>query len=158
MTSCIRPGCAGRIMATGYCDTCGHRHHEPRTEPPPPPPDPATEEPPGPGPPHAVAGVGELDQHGLVRLPDVPAPESGLVEDIRPPTGGRRCGANGCTMTIGIGYGGPPPRPTRRCPPRGTPHSFLPPLPQGDLGDGHHRVLGRLPPRRPGRGYPPGGP
>ncbi|MFF7970899.1 tetratricopeptide repeat protein [Streptomyces sp. NPDC007905] len=145
MTSCVRPGCAGHIMATGYCDTCGHRHHEPRTEPSPPPPDPATEEPPGPGPTHAVAGVGELDQHGLVRLPDVPAPESGLVEDPRPPTGGRRCGANGCTMTIGIGYGGQAARTTGRCPRCGTPYSFLPQLAEGDVVDGHYRVLGCLP-------------
>ncbi|MFE2099565.1 tetratricopeptide repeat protein [Streptomyces sp. NPDC059468] len=154
MTSCIRPGCAGHIMGTGYCDTCGHRHLEPRAEPraesrtesrsesPPPPPGPG--EPPGPQPTHAVAGVGELDQHGLVLLPDVPAPEGGLVEDPRPPTGGRRCGANGCTMIVGIGYGGQPAPAKGRCPRCGTPYSFLPLLDKGDLVAGHYRILGCL--------------
>ncbi|MFF7749514.1 tetratricopeptide repeat protein [Streptomyces sp. NPDC007971] len=148
MTSCIRPGCAGRIMGTGYCDTCGHRHQEPRTEQPAapsgPPPGPGREEPAGPQPTHAVAGVGELDQHALVRLPDVPVPEGGLVEDPRPPTGGRRCGALGCTMTIGIGYGGQSARATGRCPRCGTPYSFLPQLNKGDVVAGHYRVLGCL--------------
>ncbi|GHI02578.1 serine/threonine protein kinase [Streptomyces cellostaticus] len=144
MTSCIRPGCAGHIMGTGYCDTCGHRHQEPRTEPPPSQPGPGSEEPPGPQPTHAVAGVGELDQHGLVRLPDVPVPEGGLVEDPRPPTGGRPCGAGGCTMTIGIGYGGQSARATGRCPRCGTPYSFLPLLNKGDVVAGHYRVLGCL--------------
>ncbi|MFD0395204.1 serine/threonine protein kinase [Streptomyces nogalater] len=153
MTSCVRPGCAGRIMATGYCDTCGHRHAEPRTEPHPGPrtgphPGPraeprlgslagprgrspgatAAEEPPGPAAVHAVAGLGELDQHGLVVLPEVPAPDDVLLTDPRPPTGGRRCGAGGCTMTIGVGYGGQPARATGRCPRCGTPYSLLPQL------------------------------
>ncbi|MFE1879391.1 serine/threonine protein kinase [Streptomyces diastatochromogenes] len=160
MTSCLRPGCAGHIMGTGFCDTCGHRHleprteprserqSEPRTEPAPPPTGPGAEESPGPQPTHAVAGVGELDQHGLVRLPDVPDPEGGLVEDPRTPTGGRRCGANGCTMTIGIGiglrYGGQPARATGRCPRCGTPYSFLPQPDKGDLVAGHYRSLGCL--------------
>ncbi|MGQ4416636.1 serine/threonine protein kinase [Streptomyces sp. SAS_269] len=154
MTSCLRPGCAGHIMATGYCDTCGHRHQEPRAEPrsgqsldpPPPRPDagPGPEEPPGPGPVHAVAGVGELDQHGLVLLPEVPVPEGAPVEDPRPPTGGRRCGANGCTMTIGVGYGGQPARATGRCPRCGTRYSFLPQLEKGDVVAGHYRILGCL--------------
>ncbi|MFF7235106.1 tetratricopeptide repeat protein [Streptomyces collinus] len=95
---------------------------------------------------HAVAGVGELDQHGLVRLPDVPAPGGGLlVEAPRPLTGGRRCGANGCTMTVGVGYGGQPARATGRCPRCGTRYSFLPQLAVGDVVDGHYRVLGCLP-------------
>ncbi|AGS72609.1 serine/threonine-protein kinase [Streptomyces collinus] len=106
----------------------------------------ATAERPVPVPVHAVAGVGELDQHGLVRLPDVPAPGDGLlVEDPRPLTGGRRCGANGCTMTVGVGYGGQPARATGRCPRCGTRYSFLPQLVVGDVVDGHYRVLGCLP-------------
>ncbi|MFF5436220.1 tetratricopeptide repeat protein [Streptomyces achromogenes] len=173
MTSCVRPGCAGRIMATGYCDTCGHRHAEPRTEPrtglhsgtrtgPPPgtrtgphsgirtgPPgrptgEAAAEEPPGPAAVHAVAGLGELDQHGLVVLPEVPAPDDVLLTDPRPPTGGRRCGAGGCTMTIGVGYGGQPARPTGRCPRCGTPYSLLPQLTPGDIVADHYKVLGCL--------------
>ncbi|KOG69026.1 serine/threonine protein kinase [Streptomyces antibioticus] len=146
MTSCIRPGCAGRIMATGYCDTCGHRHAEPRTAPPARPPAGSAEgpEPPGPAAVHAVAGIGELDQHGLVVLPDVPVPDDVLVEDPRPPAGGRRCGANGCTMTIGIGYGGQPARDTGRCPRCGTPYSFRPQLTRGDVVADHYEVLGCL--------------
>ncbi|MFC9926082.1 tetratricopeptide repeat protein [Streptomyces sp. NPDC127190] len=149
MTSCVRPGCAGRIMGTGFCDTCGHRHIEPRSEPTVPPraaapPAASAEEPAGPPAVHAVAGVGDLDQHGLVVLPEVPAPDDVLVTDPRPPTGGRRCGANGCTMTIGVGYGGQPARPTGRCPRCGTPYSFLPQLHPGDIVAGHYRVLGCL--------------
>ncbi|KUN89798.1 serine/threonine protein kinase [Streptomyces bungoensis] len=144
MTSCIRPGCAGRIMGTGYCDTCGHRHLETPSAPPPVPPGPGTGEPAAPQPVHAVAGVGELDPHGLVVLPDVPAPEGGLIEDFRPPPGGRRCGANGCAMTVGVGYGGQAPRATGRCPRCGTPYSFLPQLDKGNVVDRHYRILGCL--------------
>ncbi|MGW1594005.1 tetratricopeptide repeat protein [Streptomyces sp. NPDC002343] len=153
MTSCVRPGCAGRIMATGYCDTCGHRHAEPRTEPHPGPaagpPGPtrlatAADEPPVPAAVHAVAGLGELDQHGLVVLPDVPAPGDVLVADPRPPSGGRRCGAGGCTMTIGVGYGDQPARPTGHCPRCGTAYSLLPQLHPGDIVDDHYKVLGCL--------------
>lgn len=156
MTSCIRPGCAGRIMGTGYCDTCGHRHVEPQAATGVRPYAPSRAEPPGPvavahaeesaGPPvvHAVAGVGELDQHGLAVLPEVPVPDDVLVADPRPPTGGRRCGAGGCTMTVGVGYGGQPARPAGRCPRCGTPYSFLPQLHKGDVVAGHYRVLGCL--------------
>ncbi|MFR9788226.1 tetratricopeptide repeat protein [Streptomyces sp. MB22_4] len=147
MTSCVRPGCAGRIMGTGYCDTCGHRHIEPRSEPrtaPAAPPPAVVEESPGPPTVHAVAGVGELDQHALVVLPEVPEPDDVLIEDPRPPTEGRRCGAGGCTMVIGVGYGGQPARATGRCPRCGTPYSFLPQLARGDLVAGHYRVLGCL--------------
>ncbi|GLX47603.1 protein kinase [Streptomyces hygroscopicus subsp. hygroscopicus] len=147
MTSCVRPGCAGRIMGTGYCDTCGHRHIEPRSEPrtaPAAPPSAVVEESPGPPTVHAVAGVGELDQHALVVLPEVPEPDDVLIEDPRPPTEGRRCGAGGCTMVVGVGYGGQPARATGRCPRCGTPYSFLPQLARGDLVAGHYRVLGCL--------------
>ncbi|MFF3916104.1 tetratricopeptide repeat protein [Streptomyces sp. NPDC001852] len=158
MTSCIRPGCAGHIMRTGYCDTCGRRHAEPHTAPRPEPPSPVAprtaprtplpggpaEESPGPPAVHAVAGVGDLDQHGLVVLPEVPAPDDVLVTDPHPPTGGRRCGAGGCTMTIGIGYGGRPAPATGHCPRCGTPYSLLPQLNKGDVVAGHYRVLGLL--------------
>ncbi|MFF1405355.1 tetratricopeptide repeat protein [Streptomyces sp. NPDC058294] len=144
MTSCLRPGCAGRIMVTGYCGTCGHRHAEPRTAPQEPPPVTTTEDTAGPAAVHAVAGIGGLDQHGLVVLPEVPVPDDVLVKDPRPPTGGRRCGADGCTMIIGVGYGGQPARDTGRCPRCGTPYSFLPQLAPGDVVAGHYRVLGCL--------------
>ncbi|WP_225830663.1 serine/threonine-protein kinase [Streptomyces sp. NK08204] len=145
MTSCVRPGCAGHIMGTGYCDTCGRRQPDPRTGPPPPP-DTAAEDSSGPPPVHVVAGVGELDQHGLVVLPDVPAPvpEDVLIEDPRPPKEGRRCGADGCDMIVGVGYGGQPARLTGRCHRCGTPYSFLPQLRPGDVVAGHYRVLGCL--------------
>ncbi|MEU6280139.1 tetratricopeptide repeat protein [Streptomyces sp. NPDC047028] len=148
MTTCHRPGCAGHIMATGYCDTCGHAHSDERTEPqgsgaqshPL-----REENTPGPPPTHAVAGTGELDQHGLVDLPDVPDTGFGaLVEDPRPPAGGARCGAAGCTMTIGVGYGGRPAPATGHCPRCGTPFSFLPQLHKGDLVAGHYKILGCL--------------
>ncbi|MFI2206856.1 tetratricopeptide repeat protein [Streptomyces sp. NPDC020192] len=144
-------------MGTGYCDTCGHRHVEARVAPSvrvPRTPARAEVSAPvapaggeeGSGPPavHVVAGVGELDQHGLVVLPEVPVPDDVLVADPRPPTGGRRCGANGCTMTVGIGYGGQLARATGRCPRCGTPYSFLPQLDKDDVVAGHYRVLGCL--------------
>ncbi|MGV9357755.1 tetratricopeptide repeat protein [Streptomyces misionensis] len=152
MTSCVRPGCAGRIMDTGYCDTCGHRHVEPHSAPPragartgqavtaPV----VTEESPGPATVHAVAGVGELDQHGLVVLPEVPEPDDVLVADPSPPTGGRRCDGGDCSMIVGVGYGGQPARATGRCPRCGTPYSFLPQLTRGELVADHYRVLGCL--------------
>ncbi|MGW0878108.1 tetratricopeptide repeat protein [Streptomyces sp. NPDC002671] len=145
MTSCVRPGCAGHIMGTGYCDTCGRRQPDPHTESPPPPAT-ATEESPGPPPVHVVAGVGELDQHGLVVLPDVPvpAPVDVVVEDPQPPENGRRCGADGCDETVGKGYGGQPDRATGRCRRCGTPYSFLPQLKQGVVVEDHYRVLGCL--------------
>ncbi|KOV69416.1 serine/threonine protein kinase [Streptomyces sp. MMG1121] len=138
-------------MGTGYCDTCGHRHSEPSAEPLARargelsgPSGGGAEESPGPPAVQVVAGVGELDQHGLVVLPDVPVPDDVLVADPRPPTGGRRCGANGCTMTVGIGYGGQPARATGRCPRCGTSYSFLPQLDRGDVVADHYRVLGCL--------------
>ncbi|MFG3015271.1 tetratricopeptide repeat protein [Streptomyces cinerochromogenes] len=144
MTSCVRPGCAGRIMGTGYCDTCGHRHAEPRTAPPDRPPVGTAEEPAGPAAVHVVAGIGGLDQHGLVVLPGIPEPGKVLVENPRPPTGGRRCGADGCTMIIGVGYGGQPGRPTGRCPRCGTRYDLRPQLTEGDVVAGHYKVLGCL--------------
>ncbi|MFG3207033.1 tetratricopeptide repeat protein [Streptomyces sp. NPDC048192] len=154
MISCARPGCAGHIMATGYCDTCGRRHIEPspqeRPAAAPPaaprtaPPDTPAEESPGPPAVHAVAGVGDLDQHGLVVLPEVPVPDDVVMTDFRPPTGGRRCRGEGCTMTVGVGYGGQPARDTGRCPRCGTPYSFVPQLKKDDVVAGHYRVLGCL--------------
>ncbi|MFJ3303723.1 tetratricopeptide repeat protein [Streptomyces sp. NPDC086549] len=150
MTSCTHAGCAGRLMATGYCGACGRRPALTADIPPQPSPadlgDPARTgpEPPGPAPVHAVAGVGDLDQHGLVVLPDVPVPAHPVVEDPRPPTGGRRCGADGCTMTIGVGYGGQPAPSSGRCPRCGTPYSFLPQLQPDQVVAGHYRILGCL--------------
>ncbi|MBV2355717.1 protein kinase [Streptomyces sp. J2-1] len=130
-------------MRTGYCDTCGHRHRE-ADGPPASRAESGPEHAPAPQAVHAVAGVGELDQHGLVLLPEVPLPEGDLLTDPAPPTGGRRCGANGCTMIVGVGYGGQPARATGRCPRCGTPYSFLPQLDAGDVVAGHYRVLGCL--------------
>ncbi|MGW7408504.1 tetratricopeptide repeat protein [Streptomyces sp. NPDC054833] len=150
MTSCTHAGCAGRLMLTGFCDTCGRKPGLIGELPPQPVPGDAGEpgqsgpEPPGHAPVHAVAGVGDLDQHGLVVLPDVPVPAHPVVEEPRPPTGGRRCGADGCTMMIGVGYGGQPARSSGRCPRCGTPYSFLPQLHPGQIVAGHYRILGCL--------------
>lgn len=153
MTSCNRPGCKGSVLTTGYCDTCGRRDAGPPLE--------GEQgalpdtsrtsagnrhESQAPLPVHAVAGTGGLDQHGLVVLPEVPAPDLDELLDAepQPPTGGRRCGFNGCTMTVGVGYGGQQPRPTGRCPRCGTPYSFLPELGPDDEVD-HYRILGCIP-------------
>ncbi|MGW7408505.1 hypothetical protein ACWGI9_33285 [Streptomyces sp. NPDC054833] len=57
MTSCTHAGCAGRLMVTGFCDTCGRKPGQ------------SGPEPPGHAPVHAVAGVGDLDRRGLVPAP-----------------------------------------------------------------------------------------
>ncbi|MFF4543927.1 hypothetical protein [Streptomyces sp. NPDC001435] len=75
MTSCTHAGCAGRLMVTGFCDTCGRKPGLIGELPPQPVPSDAGEpgqsgpEPPGQAPVHAVAGVGDLDRRGLVRAP-----------------------------------------------------------------------------------------
>ncbi|MFE9452359.1 tetratricopeptide repeat protein [Streptomyces sp. NPDC006739] len=145
MTSCVRPGCAGHILGTGYCDTCGRKHEEPRARPPGPDPAAGPAEAPGPTPYHAVAGLGDLDQHGLVVLPEIPAPAPDeQLEEPGPPTGGRPCGADGCTMMIGVGYGGQPAPVSGHCPRCGTRYSFLPQLREGDVVADHYRVRGCL--------------
>ncbi|MEU1627581.1 tetratricopeptide repeat protein [Streptomyces sp. NPDC020096] len=142
MTLCDHPGCAGRLMATGFCDTC--RRRPPRSAEPArrPAPDGRAAE-------SASRPTGDygtvLDRDGLLELPTVspPAPADLIIRDPRPPTHGRRCGADNCTELIGIGYGGQPARSRGFCPKCGTPYSFVPELRPGDRVD-HYQVIGCL--------------
>ncbi|MFJ3163523.1 serine/threonine-protein kinase [Streptomyces kanasensis] len=167
---CPRAGCSGAVMVTGFCDTC---HRRPPAAPAPTAPDPtlpdrsapgrsgtrpdsagrgpdASGPRPGTGPGPAPYGPGgsaaALDRDGLVLLPHIPAPDPGTAAGTtaRPPTGGRRCGFQNCTGTIGIGYDGEPAPDHGFCPECGRPYSFEPRLRPGDEVGGHYRVLGYL--------------
>ncbi|GGP87774.1 serine/threonine-protein kinase [Streptomyces roseolilacinus] len=148
-TPCTRAGCTGTLMVTGFCDTC---HRLPPalaapapTVPEPPPFAPTAPEPAAPRP-AAPAGPAPLDRDGLVLLPHITAPDPGVAAGTtaRPPTGGRRCGFENCTGTIGIGYDGGPAPDHGFCPECGRPYSFEPRLRPGDTVGGHYRVLGYL--------------
>ncbi|MGA4837747.1 tetratricopeptide repeat protein [Streptomyces sp. G45] len=158
--ACVRADCrGGRIMVTGFCDTCFRRAAAP---------DPPTPDPPRPDPPHSTApeagtppgtdgaaesvrrrsapAAGELDRDGLLVLPHLPSPEPAEAADTtaRPPTGGRRCGADNCPGTIGVSYDGGPAPDHGFCPECGREYSFRPKLRPGDQVAGHYRVLGYL--------------
>ncbi|MCP9957310.1 tetratricopeptide repeat protein [Streptomyces sudanensis] len=152
-TPCIRPGCTGTVMATGFCDTC-HRL-------PPAGPAASASGASGSGSGSGASGSGgsgsaerrptpagpaPLDRDGLVLLPHIDAPDPGVAAatTARPPTGGRRCGFGNCTGTIGVGYDGGPAPDRGFCPQCGRPYSFEPRLRPGDTVGGHYRVLGYL--------------
>ncbi|HZF88750.1 serine/threonine-protein kinase [Streptomyces sp.] len=154
---CVRPDCQdGHIMVTGFCDTCFRKALAPPARPVPDPgntgPGPGSD--PGPGersePPRRPATPGpgdlELDLDGLLVLPHLPSPEPSEAADTtaRPPTGGRRCGADNCAGTIGVSYDGGPAPDHGFCPECGTEYSFRPKLRPGDRVGGHYEVLGYL--------------
>ncbi len=147
--ACVRADCrGGRIMVTGYCDTCFRRPLDPGP--------PSTEPPPAPGGSAAPAepssqtlaapSPGELDRDGLLVLPALPSPDPSEAADTvaRPPTGGRRCGVDNCAGTIGVSYDGGPAPDHGFCPECGTEYSFRPKLRPGDRVGGHYKVLGYL--------------
>ncbi|MFI8951749.1 tetratricopeptide repeat protein [Streptomyces sp. NPDC053750] len=147
-TACVRPGCrGGRIMVTGFCDTCQRRPLAPEPPSPPPAPDPVDPAAPEPHPPRPTAApVGELDRDGLLVLPDLPSPDPAKAADTaaRPPTGGRRCGVDDCAGTIGVAYDDGPAPDHGFCPACGAEYSFRPKLRPGDRVGGHYKVLGYL--------------
>ncbi|MFJ6916798.1 tetratricopeptide repeat protein [Streptomyces sp. NPDC101133] len=147
--ACVRADCrGGRIMVTGYCDTCFRRPLDPEP--------PSTEQAPAPDGPvapaepasqgHAAPSPGELDRDGLLVLPALPSPDPSEAADTvaRPPTGGRRCGVDNCAGTIGVSYDGGPAPDHGFCPECGTEYSFRPKLRPGDRVGGHYKVLGYL--------------
>ncbi|MEU3446263.1 tetratricopeptide repeat protein [Streptomyces thermolilacinus] len=150
---CGRPGCTGTLMVTGFCDTC---HRLPPAASAPGGPAPAASgpsapttpaaPPTGPAPTASPAAPAPLDRDGLVLLPhiDAPAPNVAASTTARPPSGGRRCGFENCTGTIGVGYDGGPAPDHGFCPECGRPYSFEPRLRPGDTVGGHYRVLGYL--------------
>ncbi|MFF0450786.1 tetratricopeptide repeat protein [Streptomyces sp. NPDC004609] len=143
---CVRPGCqSGRIMVTGFCDTCFRRPAAPKAPPAPAPEQPEAEQP---DPPRRSSSpaAGELDRDGLPVLPYLPSPDPSEAADTtaQPPTGGRRCGVDNCVGTIGVSYGGDPPPDHGFCPECGTEYSFRPKLRPGDVVGDHYKVLGYL--------------
>ncbi|MFE1588777.1 tetratricopeptide repeat protein [Streptomyces sp. NPDC058737] len=147
--ACVRADCrGGRIMVTGYCDTCFRRPLDP--EPPSAEPAPAPDGSVAPAEPGsqspAAPSPGELDRDGLLVLPALPSPDPSEAADTvaRPPTGGRRCGVDNCAGTIGVSYDGGPAPDHGFCPECGTEYSFRPKLRPGDRVGGHYKVLGYL--------------
>ncbi|SHL04993.1 tetratricopeptide repeat protein [Actinacidiphila paucisporea] len=153
-TPCPHRPCKGTIRVSGYCGTC--RRH-PSTAP--------TREEAGPaalpgpraarcdddapaGTPRAAATPGALDRDGLVQLPSIPPPADADVVRAasRRPEGGRRCGVQDCTGTIGLSYDDGPAPDEGFCPKCGTRYSFLPQLGPGDVVAGQYRVIGYLSP------------
>lgn len=129
-------------MATGFCDTC--RRRPPRSA------VPAQRTAADRRAAEAAGSATDdhgavLDRDGLLELPTVspPDPADVIIRDPQPPTHGRRCGADGCTELIGIGYGRQPARSRGFCPRCGTAYSLVPELHPGDLVD-HYRVVGCL--------------
>ncbi|MEU0673844.1 tetratricopeptide repeat protein [Streptomyces sp. NPDC006172] len=140
-TPCPRPGCAdGRIMVTGFCDSCHRRLPAPEL------PARPVEEPAEPVQRAAGAAVGELDNDGLLVLPDIPIPDAtdAVTTSATPPSDGRRCGVDNCSGTIGLAYPGGPALARGYCPQCGREYSFEPRLKPGDHVGGHYRVLGYL--------------
>ncbi|MFI6033552.1 tetratricopeptide repeat protein [Streptomyces sp. NPDC051315] len=142
-TPCPRPDCpgGGHIMVTGFCDTCHRRApDEVRTAPARPTAEPETPRRP------AAPAAGTLDNDGLLILPDIPSPDPSEAASTTaaPPTGGRRCGVDNCTGTIGVTHVGGPALDHGFCPQCGREYSFRPQLRPGDRVGGHYRVLGCL--------------
>ncbi|MFJ1730422.1 tetratricopeptide repeat protein [Streptomyces sp. NPDC088254] len=140
-TPCPRPGCAGgRIMVTGFCDSCHRRPPAPGL------PERPVVEPAEPA--HRAAGPAavELDNDGLLVLPDIPIPDAtdAVTTTATPPSDGRRCGVDNCSGTIGLAYPGGPALAHGYCPRCGREYSFEPRLKPGDHVGGHYRVLGYL--------------
>jgi serine/threonine-protein kinase PknG len=135
-------------MVTGFCDTCFRRPAAPEAPPAPTPGGPEAERSAQTGhPPRPSAPArGELDRDGLLILPHLPSPDPSEAADTtaRPPTGGRPCGADDCTGTIGVSYDGGPAPDHGFCPECGRDYSFLPKLHPGDVVGGHYKVLGYL--------------
>ncbi|MCX5397209.1 tetratricopeptide repeat protein [Streptomyces sp. NBC_00102] len=147
-TDCVRGDCrGGRIMVTGFCDTCFRRPAAPAARPARPAEVPARPaEPPASAPRPVPPPVGALDRDGLLVLPYLPAPppSEAVRTEARPPSGGRRCGVDNCAGTIGISYDGGPAPDHGFCPQCGTAYSFLPKLRPGDRVGDHYEVLGYL--------------
>jgi serine/threonine-protein kinase PknG len=134
MTRCDRPGCAGVVEETGFCDTCGHR---PR---------------PTPRPGDTARSVTALDsasrptQTGsgseLLSLPvfEFPDPSSRILNNPQVPEKDRTCGK--CGTAVGRSYAGQLPRGEGFCPSCGHPYSFLPSLRDGDLVASQYKIIG----------------
>ncbi|WP_200304915.1 tetratricopeptide repeat protein [Streptomyces adelaidensis] len=129
-------------MATDFCDTCHRKAPDVAravpvrlaVEPVPPP-----RRPPAPA-------ADALDNDGLLILPHIasPDPSEAASTTASPPTGGRRCGVDNCTGTIGVAYVAGPALDHGFCPRCGRAYSFQPKLRPGDRVGGHYRVLGYL--------------
>jgi len=137
---CPRPGCAGTIDDTGFCDTCF------RALPPTPTPTPSPVADPAPEPVAAPESAETFDVAGLVPLPVLitPDPTSRLMDGTELLTSRRRCGRNGCTGEIGGNYAGQEAVLEGVCDECGHPYSLKPRLKSGDLVAGQYDVVGPL--------------
>ncbi|MCQ8772969.1 tetratricopeptide repeat protein [Streptomyces telluris] len=137
---CPWPGCDGRIEATGFCSTRGHRA---RRGAPPVPDSPPTAGTRRRAETDRLFTVGPAED-GLLDLPYIatPSPEALVVADPRVPAGGKTCGHDGCTAIVGRPYAGQPALPTGFCERCGHPYDFTPRLAPGDLVGEQYRVVG----------------
>lgn len=131
---CERPGCAGLVAETGFCDTCGRR---PRPAP----------QPGGSTPTAATSdSVTRPTQTGggseLLSLPvfDFPDPSSRILSHPRVPERDRTC--RKCENPVGRSYEGQPALDEGKCPSCTHPYSFLPSLREGDFVAGQYKVIG----------------
>ncbi|MFF7730592.1 tetratricopeptide repeat protein [Streptomyces sp. NPDC008001] len=140
---CPRPGCDGRVEATGFCSTRGHHAGTPPPGAPPGLESPAT---------HGARRRAETDplftvgpaRDELLGLPVIatPSPEALVVEDPTAPVSSRVCGHRGCTAVVARPYAGQPALPVGFCERCGHPYDFRPRLAPGDLVGGQYRVVG----------------
>ncbi|MET1072964.1 MAG: serine/threonine protein kinase, partial [Umezawaea sp.] len=129
MTACARPGCAGPVDETGFCDDCGH------------------------APTTAAAGRPSSTTTGAVStassrrsrtgdplsLPvfDFPDPSSRILQDPRVPDRVRRCANPDCSNLVAL-----PSLGSGFCLACGTAFSFLPSLEPDDVVGDQYKVVG----------------
>jgi serine/threonine-protein kinase PknG len=129
MTACARPGCAGTVDETGFCDDCGHA------------PAPAAG-------PSSTTGTAAAVSTATSRrsrsgdplsLPvfDFPDPSSRILQDPRVPDRVRRCANPECSNLVAL-----PSLGSGFCLACGTPFSFLPSLEPEDVVGDQYKVVG----------------
>jgi serine/threonine-protein kinase PknG len=127
MTACARPGCAGTIDETGFCDYCGRAHER------------AAHDEIG----LASARAGNSSRRSRTGDPlsfpifDFPDPSSRILNDPRVPDRIRRCGNPDCPDPAAL-----PARGSGFCLACGTAFSFLPSLEEGVVVGDQYRVDG----------------
>jgi serine/threonine-protein kinase PknG len=161
VTPCNRPGCAGTVDETGFCDECFRLPV--RTTPDPlagdgnapasaatPPPPPASSHPtPDSSGASRPTGSGQWWGGDLVSLPcvEVPDPAGVVLTDPHVPEGRRfcrSCAKNGLRVKIGRSRADQPARTEGWCPRCGAQYSFSPKLAAGAVVSDRYEVVGCL--------------
>ncbi|MBM7774359.1 serine/threonine-protein kinase PknG [Actinokineospora baliensis] len=124
MVTCPRPGCAGEIDETGYCDTCDLAPPVERPTAP-------AHSSPSPGPSRRTSGEFLLPEY------DFPSAVERVRADISRPSGARRCPNEECPDRSRL-----PAEESGYCLACGKPFSFAPSLAPGTVVEDRYRVLG----------------